>query len=53
MFSLNIVSQPCKRTEKIIVPQVSDGGDGLQTWRVAANMMNKPSQTADKGWISS
>jgi hypothetical protein len=34
-------------------PQVADGGDGLQIWRVAANILNKQSQTADKGWSSS
>jgi hypothetical protein len=27
-----------------------DGGDGLQIWRVAANILNKQSQTANKGW---
>jgi hypothetical protein len=31
-------------------PQVADGGDGLQIWRVAANISNKQSRTADKGW---
>jgi hypothetical protein len=31
-------------------PQVADGGDSLQFWRVAANMLNKLSRTADKGW---
>jgi hypothetical protein len=31
-------------------PQVADGGDGLQIWRVAANILNKQSQTADRGW---
>jgi hypothetical protein len=30
-------------------PQVADGGDGLQIWRVAANILNKQSRTADKG----
>jgi hypothetical protein len=30
-----------------------DGGDGLQIWRVAANILNKQSRTADKGWSSS
>jgi hypothetical protein len=30
-------------------PQVADGGDGLQTWRVDANILNKQSRTADKG----
>jgi hypothetical protein len=30
-------------------PQVADGGDGLQIWRVAANILNKQSRTIDKG----
>jgi hypothetical protein len=34
-------------------PQVADGGDGLQIWRVPANILNKQSRTADKGWSSS
>jgi hypothetical protein len=34
-------------------PQVADGGDGLQIWRVAANILNKQSRTADKRWSSS
>jgi hypothetical protein len=34
-------------------PQVADGGDGLQIWKVAANILNKQSWTADKGWSSS
>jgi hypothetical protein len=34
-------------------PRVADGGDGLQIWRVAANMLNKQSRTADIGWYSS
>jgi hypothetical protein len=33
-------------------PQVANGGDGLQTWRVVANISNKQSQTADKWWSS-
>jgi hypothetical protein len=28
---------------------VADGGDGLQTWRVAANILNKQSPTDEKG----
>jgi hypothetical protein len=28
---------------------VADGGEGLQIWRVAANILNKQSLTADKG----
>jgi hypothetical protein len=31
-------------------PQVADGGDGLQIWRVAANVLNKKSRTANTGW---
>jgi hypothetical protein len=31
-------------------PQVVDGGDGLQIWRVAANILNKQSRIAYKGW---
>jgi hypothetical protein len=31
--------------------RVADG-DGLQTWKVAANILNKQSRTADKGWTS-
>jgi hypothetical protein len=34
-------------------PQVADGGEGLQVWRVAANILNKQFRTADKGWSSS
>jgi hypothetical protein len=34
-------------------PQVADGGNTLQVWRVAANILNKQSRTADKGWSSS
>jgi hypothetical protein len=34
-------------------PRVEDGGDGLHMWRVAANILNKQSWTADKGWSSS
>jgi hypothetical protein len=34
-------------------PQLADGGDSLQFWRVAANMLNKQLWTAEKGWSSS
>jgi len=33
--------------------RIVDGGDGLQMWWVAANIVNKQSRTADKGWYSS
>jgi hypothetical protein len=29
---------------------VVDGGDGLQMWGVAANVLNKQPRIADKGW---
>jgi hypothetical protein len=37
----------------MVLPQVADGGDTLQVWRIAGNILNKPSRTADKGWSSS
>jgi hypothetical protein len=30
-------------------PQVANGGDGLQMWRVTENILNKLSRTAEKG----
>jgi len=30
--------------------QVVDEGDALQIWRVAANVLNKQSWTAENGW---
>jgi hypothetical protein len=33
--------------------RVANRGDGLQIWRVAANILNKQSRTADSGWSSS
>jgi hypothetical protein len=30
-------------------PQVADGGDGLQIWRVDGNILNKKLRTANKG----
>jgi hypothetical protein len=33
-------------------PQVADGGDGHRIWTVAANILNKESRTADRGWSS-
>jgi hypothetical protein len=33
-------------------PRVAGGGDGLQIWRVAANILKKQSQTADRGLIT-
>jgi hypothetical protein len=34
-------------------PQIADGGDGLHIWRVAENIFNKQSRTAENGWFSS
>jgi hypothetical protein len=34
-------------------PQFADGGDAPQIRRVAANILNNQSRTADKGWSSS
>jgi hypothetical protein len=34
-------------------PQVADGGDALQIWRVSANILNKQSRTSDNELSSS
>jgi hypothetical protein len=34
-------------------PLVADGGDEIQMWRVDANILNRQSRTAEKGWSSS
>jgi hypothetical protein len=34
-------------------PQVADGGNTLQVWRVAMNILNTQSRTADKEWSCS
>lgn len=36
----------------ILCPNVAAVGEGLQMWKVAANMLNKQSQTTDKVWSS-
>jgi hypothetical protein len=36
----------------MVPPEVVDGGEGLQIWRVAANILNKQPQTSDRGWSS-
>jgi hypothetical protein len=33
--------------------RVADGRDGLQLWRLAANILNKQMRTNDKEWSSS
>jgi hypothetical protein len=39
-----------EKYDSMVRSQVVDGGDSLQIWRVAANIFNKQSQTADKKW---
>jgi hypothetical protein len=34
----------------MMCPQLADGGDGLQMWRVARNILNKQSWIADRVW---
>jgi hypothetical protein len=36
----------------MVRPQFTDGGKGLQIWRVAANILNNESPTTDKGLSS-
>jgi hypothetical protein len=38
---------PCR--QGMACPQVADGGEGLQIWRVAVNILNKQSQKANMG----
>jgi hypothetical protein len=33
-------------------PQVANGGDGFRIWKEDANILNKQSRAADKGWSS-
>jgi hypothetical protein len=42
---------PCHH--RMARPRVVDGRDGLQYWRLAANILNKQPQTNDKGRSSS
>jgi len=36
----------------MVCPRVADGGDSLQVWRVAVNILDKHMWTTDKGWSS-
>jgi len=49
---LYIYTKPCY-AGSLSPRQGADGGDGLQIWRISANILNKQSQTADNGWSSS
>jgi hypothetical protein len=51
MLKVHVRWAPCHHG--MARPQVADGGDGLQLWREAANILNKQLRTADKGWSSS
>jgi hypothetical protein len=37
----------------MVHPQVVDGGEGLEIWRIAADILNKQLWTADRGRSSS
>jgi hypothetical protein len=50
-YRFHVKCVPCQHG--MARPQVADGGEGLQIWRVVANILNKQSRTADKGWPSS
>jgi hypothetical protein len=41
---------PCHRCTAR--PRVADEGNDLEMQRIAANVLNKQSRTADKGWSS-
>jgi hypothetical protein len=47
-YNLNVRWVPCHHG--MARPQVADVGDALQVWRVAANILNKQSRTAEKWW---
>jgi hypothetical protein len=51
MFSNHVKWLHCHHG--MVRPRVADKGDGLQILRVAANMLNKQSRTAECGWSSS
>jgi hypothetical protein len=36
----------------IVCPQVAEGGDGLQIWRIVVRILNKQSGATNKGWSS-
>jgi hypothetical protein len=42
---------PCHRG--MAPPRIANGEDGLQIWRIAANIANKSSWIAEKWWFSS
>jgi hypothetical protein len=51
-YSLSMLGgSPCHYS--MARPRVADGRDGLQQWRLTANILNKQPRTNDKGWSSS
>jgi hypothetical protein len=48
-----VPSQVCPCHHGMTRLRVADKGDGLHMWRVAVNILNKQSRTADKEWPSS
>jgi hypothetical protein len=51
IFLVHVGRVPCHHS--MARPQVSNEGGGLQIWKVAENILNKQSQTANKEWSSS
>jgi len=51
-IGINITLRGSVVTIAMTQPQVVDGGDNIQIWRVAANILNKQLCAADKGCIS-
>jgi hypothetical protein len=51
MAPLQVRWVPCHHAT--VRPQVAGGGDGLQIRRLAANILNEQSRTADKGCSAS
>jgi hypothetical protein len=47
MNTFSVLNVPCH--QGTAQPQVENGEDSLQIWRVAANIVNKQSRTADRG----
>jgi hypothetical protein len=52
LYRINTITHvkwvPCHNG--MVRPLTADGGDGLQTCRAAANIMNKQSRADDNGW---
>jgi hypothetical protein len=51
MLKSMLGGSPCHHS--VARPRVAGGRDGLQHWRLAANILNKQPRTNDMGWSSS